>query len=124
MRSHGLRQLVDDKSVASCHQTCGKLIIKTCHPQVWNKLFQYFVTSLQMTRYKLLILSDLLQRDEIEILSTIMFKQAMFWLCTRRAVVYSRFQLTFHCNIPNFVAKFGRFVSKLKSSFQNSHASL
>ena len=25
MRSHGLRQLVDDKSVASCQQTCCKL---------------------------------------------------------------------------------------------------
>ena len=26
MRSHGLRQLVDDKSVASCQQVCCKLI--------------------------------------------------------------------------------------------------
>ena len=29
MRSHGLRQLVDNKSFASCQQTCGKLIIST-----------------------------------------------------------------------------------------------
>ena len=29
MRSHGLRQLVDDKSVASCQQACCKLIIST-----------------------------------------------------------------------------------------------
>ena len=28
MRSHGLRQLTDDKSVASCQQTCCKLIVK------------------------------------------------------------------------------------------------
>ena len=28
MRSHGLRQLIDDKSVASCQQTCCKLIVK------------------------------------------------------------------------------------------------
>ena len=33
MRSYGLRQLiVDDKSVASCQQTCCKLIVKTCYP--------------------------------------------------------------------------------------------
>ena len=29
MRSHGLQQLVDDKSVASCQQACCKLIIST-----------------------------------------------------------------------------------------------
>ena len=28
--SHGLRRLVDDKSVASCQKTCCKLIVKTC----------------------------------------------------------------------------------------------
>ena len=27
-----LRQLVDDKSVASCQQTCCKLIVETCYP--------------------------------------------------------------------------------------------
>ena len=32
-RSHGLRQLVDDKFVASCLQTCCKLIVKTCYQQ-------------------------------------------------------------------------------------------
>ena len=30
-RSHGLRQLVDDKFVASCQQICCKLIVKTCY---------------------------------------------------------------------------------------------
>ena len=49
MHSHGLRQLVDDKSVASCQQTCCKLIVKTCYPQACCKLFQQVVTSLQMT---------------------------------------------------------------------------
>ena len=49
MRSHGLRQLVDDKSIASCQQTCCKLIVKTCYPQACYKLFQQVVTSLQMT---------------------------------------------------------------------------
>ena len=49
MRSHGLRQLVDDKSVASCQQTCCKLIVKTCYQQACCKLFQQVVTSLQMT---------------------------------------------------------------------------
>ena len=29
MRSHGLRQLVDKKSVASCQQACCKLVILT-----------------------------------------------------------------------------------------------
>ena len=38
--------------------------------------------------------------------------------------LYSRFQITFHCNIPNFVAKFGSSFAKFKSSFQNSQASL
>ena len=32
-RSHGLRQLVDDKSVESCQQSCCKLIVKTCYQQ-------------------------------------------------------------------------------------------
>ena len=39
MRSHCLRQLVDDKSVASCQQICCKLIVKTCYPQACCKLF-------------------------------------------------------------------------------------
>ena len=37
MRWHGLRQLVEDKCVASCRQTCWKLIVKTCYPQVCCK---------------------------------------------------------------------------------------
>ena len=49
MRSHGLRQLIDDKSVASCQQTCCKLTVKACYPQACCKLFQQVVTSLQMT---------------------------------------------------------------------------
>ena len=49
MRSHALRQLVDDKSVASCQQTCCKLIVKTCYPQACCKLLQQVVTSVQMT---------------------------------------------------------------------------
>ena len=56
----GLRQLVEDKSIASCQQTCWKLIVKTCYPQACCKLFQQVVTSLQ------LILTDLLQPDEID----------------------------------------------------------
>ena len=43
MRSHGLRQLVDDKSVASCQQTFGKLIVKTCYPQACYKLIVWNV---------------------------------------------------------------------------------
>ena len=39
MRSHCLRQLVDDKSVASCQQICSKFIVKTCYPQACCKLF-------------------------------------------------------------------------------------
>ena len=31
MRSHGLGQLVEDKYVISCQQTCCKLIVKTCY---------------------------------------------------------------------------------------------
>ena len=50
MRLHCLRQLVEDKSVANCQQTCCKLIVKTCyHPQACCKLFQQVVTSLQIT---------------------------------------------------------------------------
>ena len=58
MRWHGLRQLVDNKSVASCGQTYCKLIVKTCCPKAWYKLFQQFVTSLQMTSYNLLQLDE------------------------------------------------------------------
>ena len=46
---NGLRQFVDDKSVASCQQASFKLIVKTCYPQACCKLFQQVVTSLQMT---------------------------------------------------------------------------
>ena len=49
MHSHDLRQLVNDKTVESCQQTCCKLIVKTCYPQACCKLFQQVVTSLQMT---------------------------------------------------------------------------
>ena len=49
MRSHGLRHLADDKSVASCQQACCKLILKTSHPQACCKLFQHVATSHQMT---------------------------------------------------------------------------
>ena len=49
MRSHGLRQLVDDKPAESYQQTCCKLIVKTCYPQHCCKLFQQVVISLQMT---------------------------------------------------------------------------
>ena len=49
MRSHGLRQLVDEKSVASCQQTCCKLIVQTCYQQACCKLFKQVVTSLQVT---------------------------------------------------------------------------
>ena len=56
--SHGLRQLVDGKSIASCQQTCCKLIVKTSYAQAYCKLFQRVVTSLQMT--SLLKLTSLL----------------------------------------------------------------
>ena len=49
MCSHGLRQLVDDKSVACCQQTCCKLVVKTCYPQACCKLFPQVLASLQMT---------------------------------------------------------------------------
>ena len=48
MGSYGLRQLVDDKSIASYRQPCCKLFIKTCYPHACCKLFQQVVTSLQM----------------------------------------------------------------------------
>ena len=66
MRSHGLRQLVEDKSVASCQQTCRKLIVQTCYQQAFCKLFQQVVTSLQMTNCSKPVLTDLLQLDKIE----------------------------------------------------------
>ena len=46
MRSHGLGQLVENKSVVSCQQTCCKLIVKTCYPRACCKLFQQVVRSL------------------------------------------------------------------------------
>ena len=41
--------LLMDKPVASCQQTCCKLIVQTRHSQACCKLFQQVVTSLQMT---------------------------------------------------------------------------
>ena len=64
-RSHGLRQLVDSKSVTSCQQTCCKLIVKICYSQAYCKLFQQVVTSLQMTSCNRLTLPSLVQVDEI-----------------------------------------------------------
>ena len=58
MRSHGLRQLVDNNFVASCRKTCCKMIVQTFYQQACCKLFQQVVTSLQMT--------GLLQLDEID----------------------------------------------------------
>ena len=62
--SHGLRQLVEDKSVASCQQIGCKLIAKICYPQACCKLFQQVEASLQMTRC--LILTDLAQLDKLD----------------------------------------------------------
>ena len=41
--------LLTTKSVASCQQTCCKLIVKTCYPQACFKLFQRVAASVQMT---------------------------------------------------------------------------
>ena len=49
VRSHRLRQLFDNKSIASYQQTCCKLIVQTCYQQACCKLFQQVVRSLQMT---------------------------------------------------------------------------
>ena len=49
VHSHGLRQLVDDKSVASGQQTCCKLIVKSCYPHACCKLFRQVARSRQMT---------------------------------------------------------------------------
>ena len=57
MRSHGLRQLVDEKSVASCQHTCCKLIA------------QLLINGLAASCFIIaarLILTGLLQPDEIE----------------------------------------------------------
>ena len=42
-------QLIDDKSVASCQQTCCKLIVQTCYPRAFCKLFKQVITILQVT---------------------------------------------------------------------------
>ena len=39
----------DKKHIASCQQTCCKLIVKTFYPKACCKLFQQVVTSLQTT---------------------------------------------------------------------------
>ena len=43
MRLHGLRQVVDDQSIASCQQACYKL---GSYPQACSKLFPQLVTCL------------------------------------------------------------------------------
>ena len=62
MRSDGLPQLVDDKSVANCQQTCCKLIVKT-YPQACCKLFQQVYQWQVATS---LILTNRLKRYEID----------------------------------------------------------
>ena len=49
MRSHNLRQLVDDKSIASRRETCCKLVVKTGHRHTSCNLFQQVATSMQTT---------------------------------------------------------------------------
>ena len=66
MRSHGLRQLVDDKSVESCQQSCCKLIVKTCYQQACLKLFQQVVKSLQITSCNKPCFKDLLKLDKTD----------------------------------------------------------
>ena len=68
MHSYGLRQLVDDKSLASCQQICYKLIVKTCYPQACCKLFQQVVTSLPVSSCNKPDFEQtvLLQLDEID----------------------------------------------------------
>ena len=66
MRSHGLRQLVDDKSVASCQQTCYKLVNLTGLLQIvsasCNKSANDIATSLILTGFcNLTKLTSLLQ---------------------------------------------------------------
>ena len=41
-----------DNFVASCQQSCCKLIVKICYPKACCKLFQRVVTSLQIINYK------------------------------------------------------------------------
>ena len=68
MLSHGLRQLVADKPVASCQQTCCKLIVKICYPQACCKLVSTSCnkSANDMKVVTILILTDLLQLDEID----------------------------------------------------------
>ena len=76
MLSHGLRQLFDAKLVASCQQTCCKLIVQTRSQQAYCKLFQQVITSLQMTKVATSpILTGLLQLVDKQ-------KDCGVWLCT------------------------------------------
>ena len=68
-RLRSLRQLIDDKSVASGQQTCCKYIAKVSYPQAC--LLQVVSTSCnKFANDKLqqlsLILTDLLQLDEVD----------------------------------------------------------
>ena len=54
-----------------------------------------------------------------------MIVRSMFVTPVINLIPYSRFQVTFHCKILNFVAKFGnslrssKFISELASRFVN-----
>ena len=56
MRSHGLRQLVDDKPVASCQQTCSKLSRTDLMQIVSTDLMQIVSTDLMQ-----IVSTDLMQ---------------------------------------------------------------
>ena len=64
MCSHGLRQLIDDKSC--------KLIVQTCYQQACCKLFQVQIATS-------LILADLLQLDEMDKLVATCQQLATSW---------------------------------------------
>ena len=44
-----IRMYLHVTAVTSCHQTCDKLIVKTCCPQAYCKLFQHVVWNLKST---------------------------------------------------------------------------
>ena len=118
MRSHGLRQLVDDKSVASCQQTCSKLIVKTFSQACCN-LFEQVVTSLQviscnkpdfkqscwnlMKLASLLQLIDKLQPQEARKAAA----HAVIIICI---IYFSRIILVYYCKCCNLIGYSTRYL--------------
>ena len=84
------------KLLLSCRQSCCKLIVKTCFPQVCCKSFQQVVTSLQMASWNkpdVIIRVDKLNRQVCCNLLTTCNKSVKLTTCNKSVAVLATYKV-------------------------------